>query len=346
METRKARWTLGELAEQLGGELRGSADLPIERPVSADSDDPLGIAFAESSEYLSKAANVGAVIVGRGVEDPGRNLIKVDNPRLAFGMLLALSVKPLPIEVGVHPSAVIHESAKIDPSAAIGPYVVVEQGASIGPRAQIYAFCYVGEGCSIGAGTSLMPHVVLYQDVVVGERCLLHSGVVLGADGFGFIWDGSKRFKVPQVGTVRIGNDVEIGANTTVDRATAGVTSIGDGVKLDNQIQIGHNSSIGDHTVIAGHSGISGSTKIGKRVVMGGGVGTNDHISITDDVVLGGRSGVDRDITEPGQYFGTPARPAAEGVRAMLLVPKLPELMSRIRALEKKVKELEEEDGR
>jgi UDP-3-O-[3-hydroxymyristoyl] glucosamine N-acyltransferase len=185
--------------------------------------------------------------------------------------------------------------------------------------------------------------VVLYRDVSVGANSIIHSGAVLGADGFGYVWTGKERMKVPQVGRVVVDADAEIGANTTIDRATAGATTIGEGVKLDNLVQIGHNVSIGDHSVIAAQSGISGSTNVGKRVVMGGNVGTNDHISIADDVVLGGRSGVDRDIKEAGLYFGTPARPGAEAKRSMLIIPKLPDLLSRIRALEKKVKELEQD---
>ena len=341
MEKRQARWTLGELASLLGGSLDGPADLPIDRPVSVDTVDPLGISFAESPEYLAQAGGVGALLLAPDSESNGKPAIRLASPRMAFGMLLALATRPLPLEPGIHPSAVVHADASIDASASIGPFVVVESGASIGPGARIFPFCYVGENCTVGAGSTLYPNVVVYQDVTIGDRCVVHSGVVLGADGFGFVWDGKQRIKVPQVGSVTIGNDVEIGANTTIDRATAGETSIGDGVKLDNLIQIGHNSSIGEHSVLAGHTGISGSTKVGKRVVMGGGVGTNDHITITDDVILGGRSGVDRDITEPGQYVGVPARPAAEGLRALLIVPRLPELLSRIRALEKKLKELE-----
>jgi UDP-3-O-[3-hydroxymyristoyl] glucosamine N-acyltransferase len=182
---------------------------------------------------------------------------------------------------------------------------------------------------------------VLYRDVRVGARSVIHSGAVIGADGFGFVWDGSKRLKVPQVGSVRIGDDVEVGANTCIDRATAGETVIEDGVKLDNIVQIGHNVRVGEHSAIAGMSGISGSTKIGKRVLMGGGVGTRDHVTIGDDVALGGRSNVGGDITEPGEYLGTPAAPAREAVRAMLTIHKLPELVSRIRQLEKRLAELE-----
>lgn len=343
MERKVARWTLGELATLLQGQLEGPADLPIDHPASAEDNDPLGIAFAESLAYMAQArsSGVGAVLIDREMDPQGLPAIRVPSPRMAFGMLLTLSVRAMPLEQGVHPTAIVHPEAAIHPDANIGPYVVVERGASVGSGAKIFPFCYIGEGCSVGADTLLCPHVTLYQDVSIGDRSLIHSGVVLGADGFGFLWDGTKRIKVPQVGRVQIGDDVEIGANTTIDRATAGVTTLEDGVKLDNLIQIGHNTKIGEHTVIAGLSGISGSTTIGKRVVMGGGVGTRDHVSIADDVHLGGRSAVGNSIEQAGEYFGVPARPAGEALRSMMLMPRLPELFSRLRALEKRLEALE-----
>ena len=188
---------------------------------------------------------------------------------------------------------------------------------------------------------TLYPHVILYRDVTVGERSILHSGAVLGSDGFGYVWNGRERVKVPQAGRLSIGANVEIGANTTIDRATAGSTIIGAGSKIDNQVQIGHNVSLGEHAAIAAQTGISGSTKVGDRVMMGGHVGVADHLTIVSDVVLGGSAGAASSITEPGAYLGLPARPASEAKRSMLLATKLPEMLSRIRALEKKVKELE-----
>lgn len=338
-----ARWTLGELAGLLGGRLDGPADLPITRPVSSHDEDPQGICFAESEPHLLRAIKgaVGALLVDNKADVGGKPAIRVESPRFAFAKLLAIASRPLPLSSGVHPLASVAETAKIAPTARIGAYAVVEAGAVVEDDARVYPFCYVGENCRIGQGTVLYPHVVLYQDVEIGSQCVLHSGCVLGADGFGFFWDGSRRRKIPQVGGVDVGDDVEVGANTTIDRATAGATRVGEGTKLDNLIQVAHNASIGKHTVVAGLSGISGSSRIGDRVVIGGGVGIKDHVTITDDVALGGRTGVEKDILEPGEYFGTPARPAAEAVRAFLLAPKLPELFSRLRALEKRLDELE-----
>jgi len=321
------------------GDLAGPADLPIARPISAGTADPSGIAFAESEKYLSQAeaSGVGAVLLDREMRETPLPAIRVDQPRFAFFMLLKLSERPLPSADGIHPTAIVSAEATVDPSASIGPYAVVEKGAWIGPGARIFPYCYVGENCRIGARTVLYPHVTLYQDVTVGEDTILHSGLVVGADGFGFVWDGSQRIKVPQVGAVKIGNRVELGANTTVDRATAGETSIGDGTKIDNLVQVAHNNRIGEHTVIAGCTGLAGSVEIGDRCVIGGMVGFRDHVSLGDDVFVAGMSGIEKDLAGPGQYFGVPALPGMEAMRIFKLHQRLPEIWNRLRELEKKV---------
>lgn len=342
METRSHGWTLGSLAGILKGELHGPTDMAIARPVAADSDDPLGIAFCESDEYLAKAEQhgVGALILKHG-SDSTKPFIAVDSPRASFGMLLALSVRPLPINSGIHETALVSDEATVHETACIGPYVVVEKGAVIAAGVRIYPFCYVGENCEIGESSILYPNVTLYQDVEIGARAIVHSSAVLGADGFGFVWDGKRRVKVPQVGRVVLGDDVEVGAATTIDRATAGETSVGRGTKLDNLVQVGHNCRIGEDGVIAGQSGISGSCVIGDRFVMGGQGGLSDHANITDDVVFAGRTATSQDITESGAYFGVPAGKASEMLRAFVLQPKLPEMFSRLRKLEKRLAELE-----
>jgi UDP-3-O-[3-hydroxymyristoyl] glucosamine N-acyltransferase len=341
METKAARWTLGELAAMFQGTVSGPADLPIDRPVSADTPDPRGIAFAESDKYLDRAeeAHVGAVLLNRDLRETALPAIRVDDPRTAFFMLLKMSERPLPIGAGVHPTAVVADGASIDPTASVGAYVVIEGGVEIGPDAKVFPFCYVGENCKIGAKTILYPHVTLYRDVSIGEECILHSGTVAGADGFGFVWDGRQRLKVPQIGSVRIGGKVEIGANTTVDRATAGETTIGDGTKIDNLVQVAHNGRIGEHTVIAGCTGLAGSVEIGDRCVIGGMVGFRDHVSLGDDVFVAGMSGIEKDLPGPGQYFGVPALPGLEAMRIFKATQRLPEILSRLRELEKKVGE-------
>jgi UDP-3-O-[3-hydroxymyristoyl] glucosamine N-acyltransferase len=346
MESNVHRWTLGELAVALGGELRGPAEMPIDGPAPADSDDPRGIGFCESEEYLdlAKGSRVGALILPRTLTIEKPHLL-VDHPRTAFGRLLAMAQRPLPLREGVHPTAVVSDTALVDPSASVGPYAVVEAGAKIAAGARIFPFCYVGENCEVGEETVLYPNVVLYQDVRVGARSIVHSGVVMGGDGFGFGWDGKSRVKIPQVGGVVIGDEVEIGAGTTVDRATAGDTVLGNGTKLDNLVQIGHNVRVGESCAIAAQTGIGGSCRIGNRVVMGGQSAMSDHAAVGDDITFGGRTGTSQDLMEPGIYFGTPARPIQEAMRSYLLVPKLPELMSRLRKLEKRLAELESKEN-
>jgi UDP-3-O-[3-hydroxymyristoyl] glucosamine N-acyltransferase len=335
-------WTLGDLAALVGGEVEGDPGTRIRRPISAGVDDPEGITFCESADYLAKAeaTSVGALILPPGLSS-SKPALRHPVPRLAFAKVLALADRSLPLETGIHPTAIVDPGAIVDPDAQIGAYVVVERNAVIEAGAKIYPFCYVGDGCHIGAKATLYPHAVLYKDVSVGHGSIVHSGVVLGADGFGFMWDGQRRFKIPQAGSVELGAYVELGANTTVDRATTGTTSIGTGTKIDNLVQIAHNVTIGEHGAIASQTGIAGSSTLGDRIVMGGQSAVGDHVTITADVTFGGHTGSAKDISEPGAYFGMPAQPVGDGLRSYMMVPKLPDLARRIRELEKKVKELE-----
>ena len=330
-------WTLGWLADTIGGELCGPPDLVIRRPVSASTSDPHGIAFAESDDYVRQAvkAGVGALIVDRSLVVDSMPAIRVDSPRVEFGKLLAMAARPLPIARGIHATAIVDVDCEIDPSASIGAYSVIKRGVRIGARAKIYAFAYVGESCTIGVDSTLYPRVTLYRDVEIGDRSIVHSGAVLGADGFGFVWDGHKHMKVPQVGGVRIGSDVEIGAITAIDRATAGETEIGCGTKLDNLVQIAHNVRVGADCVVAGQSGVAGSTVLGDRVSIGGQAAIKDHLTVVGDTSFGGRSGVMEDVLEPGAYFGLPARPWIDAMRSLAIVAKLPDLLARVRRLEK-----------
>jgi UDP-3-O-[3-hydroxymyristoyl] glucosamine N-acyltransferase len=341
MEKNAPPWTLGQLAALLGGELHGPHELVIEQAVDSEFGGERGITFAESAEYLLQAeeSGVAAVLVPFSLRETSLPSIALESPRTAFFHLLSLARRELPLRPGVHPSAIVDPEAHVHPGASIGPYAVVERGARIGAACRVFAFCYVGENCSLGEGTILYPHAVLYQDVSLGERTIVHAGCVLGADGFGYFWDGSRRVKIPQVGRVEIGADVEMGALSSVDRATAGVTRIGRGTKLDNLVQIGHNTRIGEDGAIAAQTGIGGSSRLGDRVVMAGQCASADHVRITDDVTFGGRSAAGQDVKEPGVYLGAPARPIREASRAMLLATKLPDLFSRLRSLEKKLKD-------
>jgi UDP-3-O-[3-hydroxymyristoyl] glucosamine N-acyltransferase len=343
LEKRTTGWSLAEIAKILGGELFGPADLLITGPGNADSDDPHALVFAESEGYLKKLAGlrIGAVLTKpefEGVETPS---IRVPKPRESYALFLELCRRELPLEAGVHERAVVSAEASVDPDAMVGAFAVVERGATVEKGARIYPFAYVGEDCKVGEDAVIYPHAVLYRDVQVGARSVIHAGAVLGSDGFGYTWNGSRHVKIPQVGSTIIASDVEIGACTTIDRAMIGETRIGDGTKIDNQVQVGHNSHIGRHTVIASLAGISGSTIIGDRCTLAGQTATVDHIKIGDDVILTGRAAASKDLLTPGAYRGAPATPYAEELRLEAAYRRLPDLLKKVRDLERRLKELE-----
>jgi UDP-3-O-[3-hydroxymyristoyl] glucosamine N-acyltransferase len=299
--------SLGELAVRFGCTLQGNPDLRVTHVATLERADPQAVTFLANPRYrrFLPQTKAGAVVLDEksAAECPVAALI-TKNPYALYARIAAVLHPAPPVIGGRHPSAIVDPTATIDPSASVGALAVV------GARARIGARCSVGPGCvllddvELGADTRLVANVTLCNSVVVGERCLLHPGVVIGADGFGLAPSEGEWLKVPQVGGVRIGDDVEIGASTTIDRGAIDDTVIGNGVKLDNQIQIGHNVRIGAHTVIAGCSGVSGSTTIGARCMLGGMVGVAGHLTICDDVVVTGRSFVNSNIRKPGYYSG------------------------------------------
>jgi UDP-3-O-[3-hydroxymyristoyl] glucosamine N-acyltransferase len=333
--------TLGEIAQLVNGRLRGPADVLISGPVSSGSKNEGGIAFAETAEYLAKAEDSGAaaLLLPLDIESASKPFIQVENPRAAFMVLLKHAERPLPLAPGIHPTAVVHPSAEVHPSARVGPYAVIEVGARIGEDCRIYPFAYIGEDCELADDCVVFPHAVLYQNVSLGRGTIIHAGAVLGADGFGYVWDGEKRIKVPQIGSVVLGENCEVGALTAIDRGTVDATEIGDGTKLDNLVQVAHNVRIGKHGAVAAQVGLAGSATLGDRVMMAGQSGVGDHVTIVSDVAVAARGAAIQDITEPGEYIGTPARPSAEGKRSMLLFFKLPELFARLRKLERRLGE-------
>ena len=336
MESDAQSWTLRELADLLGGAVEGQTDLRILRLGSVDSDDSEALAFVESEAFLARAESrgIGALLLPPGFAT-AKPCVRVDNPRVAFAKLLALLDRPVQIHTGVHPTAVVDPGAWVHGEACVGAFAVVERGARIDAGARVYAFAYIGERCSVGAGAALYPHAVLRRDVDVAARAVVHSGAVLGGDGFRYTWDGARRMKVPHVGGVRLGADSEIGSNATVDRGTAGDTVVGVGTKIDNLVQIAHNAQLGDHAVIAAQTGLSGSTRVGDRVVMAGQCGVADHVTVASDTIFAGGTGVTGDVREPGAYMGLPARPIAEGRRILAALKRLPDLIARVRRLEK-----------
>lgn len=343
MENESQNWTLGKLAKILGAEIVGPSEFLISAPASSDSDNPSGLTFAESGDYLAEAmaSGVGAVIVPMSVEEFPKPILRHPQPRLAFGHLLSLFDKPFRQASGIHPSAVVHPSANVHPDASVGAYAVIESGCTISQGAVIMPFCYIGENCVIGNSSLILPHAVLLRNVTLGESCEIGPGAILGHAGFGYYWDGSKQVRVPQVGDVIIGDDVHIGALTAIDRATAGSTVIADGNKLDNLVQIAHNVKIGKHGVFASQVGIAGSSTIGANHIAGGQAGYADHVKVTDGVAIAGRAGVMGTISEPGVYGGAPCMPMRQFRRVTVIHEDLPNLVKRLRALEKKVQELE-----
>lgn len=298
-------FTLGELAVRFGCTLKGDPDTRVSRVATLEDAGPDAITFLANPKYRRFLAQTraGAVIVEPRLADacPGAALLGA-NPYAIYARIATL-LHPAPAAApGLHPSAVVDASARIDPTAAVGPRAVIEAGVVVGPRAVVGPGCVVMQGATVGADTRLVANVTLCHDVSIGERCLLHPGAVIGADGFGLAPDRGEWLKVPQIGSVRIGNDVEVGASTTIDRGAIQDTVIGDGVKLDNQIQIGHNVRIGAHTAIAGCTGISGSAVIGARCMIGGMVGIAGHLTICDDVMVTGQSFVSSSIRKPGYY--------------------------------------------
>ena len=328
-------FTLREIVARLGGEAVGEVPEKLTGVATLDSAGPGQIAFLANPKYRSRLASTraGAVILGPGDRDAAAMpRIVSDNPYAYYARTVAL-FHPAPAATpGVHPSAVVDPTAKVSPGAEVGPQAVVGPGAIVGDGAVIGAGSVVGAGVAIGDGTRLHARVTVYDGCSIGRRCILHSGAVVGADGFGMARDAGQWVKIPQVGGVRIGHDVEIGANTTIDRGALDDTVIEDGVKLDNQIQVGHNCVIGAHTVIAGCTGISGSVTIGRDCLVGGGVGIVGHIAICDRVTISGFSFVTKSITEPGTYTsGMPAMPHGEWLRNAVHMRRLDRMAAQLR---------------
>jgi len=301
----QAEFSLGELAVRFGLTLRGEPSLNVRSVATLSRANSGALSFLANSRYRRQleSTRATAVILSAGDEAHCPVAALIDpNPYLAYARIATLMHPEMVAVPGIHTSAVVAGGAQIATSASIGPLAVIEEGAQIGERVSVGPGCIVQKGASVGADSSLRSRVNLYPGVTLGRRCILHAGAVVGADGFGFAPNDGTWVKVPQVGSVRIGDDVEIGANTTIDRGAIDDTVVENGVKLDNQIQVGHNVIIGAHTAIAACTGISGSTVIGQRCMIGGMVGFAGHLTIADDVVVTGCSLVSASIKKPGSY--------------------------------------------
>ncbi len=331
--------TASELAQFLGCALEGNATAAISGVAAPESASGSDLIYVESGKQLGKAAtsSAGCVVLPPGLELAGKTLLRSANPKLAFARAAAWLLPPSPIAIGIHPTAVIAPSAQLAPGVAVGPYAVIEEDAKIGAATQIGAFCLVGRGSRIGKECRLYPRVTLYAGTSLADRVILHSGAVIGSDGFGYVEDQGRRIKFPQVGGIEIQSDVEIGANTTVDRGSLGRTEIGAGVKLDNLVHIAHNVHVGENTVMAAQTGVSGSVLIGRNAAFGGQAGLGDHCQIEDGAVIGGQAGIlPGKIVRRGQLiWGTPGRPLEKFKEQFAWLSRLPELAKRLERMEK-----------
>ena len=341
--------TLAEIAAQLGGEVAGNPQQRVSGVNTLEQAGAADLAFLANPKYRKQlqTTQAGAVIVGPA-ERAATALPRIvaDNPYLYFAQVVSLFHPEAPVIPGVHPTAVVEAGANIAASASIGALSFVGAGAQLGEAVVLGVGCSVGERVVIGECTKLHAHVTVYPDCQIGARAVIHSGAVIGADGFGLAKDGERWVKIPQVGRVVIGNDVEIGANTTIDRGALADTVLEDGVKLDNQIQVGHNVVIGAHTAIAGCVGIAGSARIGKRCTIGGSAGILGHLEICDDVHISAFSLVTKSINRPGTYTAVlPLMEHGQWLKSASRLRNLDQLTEQIRMLSQRLASLEQDKG-
>ncbi len=340
--------TLAELARRFHCEVRGDAGAEVDSVASLATAGPRSITFVADPAYLKQLVRIAAGAVILRAADAARysgNVLIADNPHLCFARIAAYLHPPTAFVPGVHASAVVDADARVAASAWVGAQVVIEAGAAIGEHVYIGPGCHIGRDAEIGAASHLVGRVTVAHACRIGQRALIHPGAVIGSDGFGYARDGDRWEKVPQLGCVVIGDDVEIGANTTIDRGALADTVIGDGVKLDNLIQIAHNVQIGEHTALAGCAAVAGSATIGKRCAIGGRVGILGHLEIADDVQIAATSLVTGSISKPGMYSsGIPAEPVELWHKNVARLRQLDNLARRLIALEHKIQTLIEGD--
>lgn len=337
--------TLEQIASLVGGRLVGDGSVQITGVNGLEEARPGELVFVRDAKYarLLGATRASGVLIAKAPEDCAIPAVEVSHPDVAFLMVLkhfeqALVVHP----TGIHPAALVSPGATLGVNISLGPNVCIEDGAVIGDNTVLYAGVYIGRGTTVGADCVFYPNVVVREQCTIGARCMFQSGAIIGSDGFGFAPAGGQWIKVPQIGRVVIGDDVEIGSATCVDRATFGETRIGNGTKIDNLVQVGHNVQIGEHCVIAGTCGIAGSAKIGNHVRVGANSGVAGHITIGDGATIAARAGVVASV-EPGRTVsGFPAIDHSEQRRVMVGQRKVPELLRRVKELERKLEALED----
>ncbi len=334
---------LREIAEWVDGTVIGDGEIEIFGVAAVEEARPGEITFIAHPKYLPHLTktNASAIIVSKEVTQADKPLLCVTNPHLAFAKILTLFTQKPYQPKGIDPNAWISPTARLGKDLTIYPFVYIGDRCSMGDRVTLYPGVYIGEDSSVGEDSVLYPNVSIYSRTNIGKRVILHSGVVVGSDGFGYEKEGRKNVKIPQVGRVEIEDDVEIGANTTIDRATFSKTVIRRGVKIDNLVQVAHNVAIGEDSIIVAQVGISGSTKVGSNVTLAGQVGVVGHIEIGDNVIVGAQAGVTHDLPANQGYVGSPALPHREFLRAITVFPKLPEMRKTLLDLEKRIKKME-----
>jgi len=327
----------------VGGRVEGDPDRRVRGVATLESAGADDLSFLTNPRYrhAAESSRAGAILVGPGVAVPGRDLVVAAEPYLALAEILDRMHPQTRPPAGVSPDARIDASAALGQGVSVGPFAVVGAGASLGDRVVIGAGSVIGDGSALGEDTVLAPRVVLYPGTAVGARCLIHAGVVLGGDGFGFATSASAHRKVPQLGRVVVEDDVEIGANTTIDRGTLGETRIGRGTKIDNLVMVAHGAAIGPHGLLAAQAGVSGSTRIGSHVTMAGQSGAAGHLKLGDRVIVAAKTAVFSDVSDGSFVAGIPAVDHRAWKRSLALVKMLPEFRSRLRSLEERLASLE-----
>ncbi len=340
-------YRLCELAEQVGGELRGDGEVEITGVGHLTEASPGEITFVDgpSVQSLCDTCEASALIVPPEVEVREKPFIVTEDPRLAFSVVLELFAPDGRPEAGVHPTAVIGADVRLGEGVSVGANAYIGDSAVIGDNTIIHPLAYIGREATIGEDNAIYQQVFIGERVQTGTRVIVHAGAAIGGDGFGYLQTEEGHRKIPQIGIVILEDDVEIGANSTIDRATVGATRIGAGTKIDDQVHVAHNVVLGRNCLLCGQVGIAGSTSIGNNVVMGGQVGVNDHVSVGDNVILAARASVFGDIEEEGIYSGYPADHHQRQLRIIAHTRRIPKLLDRIEELEKTVEELQKRQG-
>ncbi len=334
-------YSAAEISKLVGGEVVGDASAILKNFAPAERAQAGDLTFAENEDYFARAEQSAAtaIIVEKRFSSAKKILIRVPNARVAFAKALALFFPEPKFAAGIHPTAVVAASAKVDPIAHIGPHCAVGERVKIGANSVLQGGNFVGDDSKLGEDVNLFPNVTIYPRTEIGHRVRIHAGTVIGSDGFGYVLDNGIHRKVPQIGNVVIGDDVEIGANVTIDRGALGSTVIGKGTKIDNLVMIAHNVEIGEGSIVIAQVGISGSTKLGNYVILAGQVGLAGHLKIGNQVTVAAQSGVMHDIPDGEKWFGSPAQPDRDTKRQLIAIQHLPELLKRVAELEKKLGE-------